>query len=336
MRICRNTSLKPYNTFGLHYIAGTLIHIRTEKEAKELFKGELPWKRPLLILGGGSNLLFTKDFKGTIVYPGFRRIKIEEQDGEHLTVSAGAGVKWDGFVEWCVEMGFSGVENLSGIPGNVGAVPVQNIGAYGVEAGDSITRVRTISISDGKIKVFSNDECHFGYRSSIFKTTEKGRYMVTRVYFRLSINHNPNLSYGSLKEEVGKMGRPTLKNTRRAVLGIRQSKLPDPEVTGNAGSFFKNPVVNITTAGKLSKAFPGIPVHDDPSGNKKLAAGWLIEQCGWKGIRIGDAGVHEKQALVLVNHGNASGKEIFDLSEEIRKSVLKKFGIELEREVEVI
>ncbi len=336
MRICRNTSLKPYNTFGLEYIAGTIIHIRAEKEAKALFRGELSYKKPLLILGGGSNLLFTKDFPGTIICPEFRRIKIEEPKDEHVMISAGAGVKWDKLVEWCVDMGFSGIENLSGIPGNVGAVPVQNIGAYGAEARDLITRVRTISVNDGKVRVFSSDECNFGYRSSIFKSSEKGHYMVTRVYFRLAINHNPNLSYGSLKEEVGKIGRPTLKNIRTAVLRIRQSKLPDPDVIGNAGSFFKNPVVSKTTAGKLLKAFPGIPVYEDPSGNKKLAAGWLAEQCGWKGKRSGDAGVHEKQALVLVNHGRATGKEIFELSEEIKKSVMKKFGIELEREVEVI
>ena len=336
MLICKNINLKLYNTFGLVYIARTMIHIMTEKEAKALFKGELSWKRPLLILGGGSNLLFTKNFRGTIVCPEFRRIKIEVQEGEYVAVSAGAGVKWDRFVEWCVGKGFSGLENLSGIPGNVGAVPVQNIGAYGMEAKDSILKVRTISTIDGRVRVFKNEECHFGYRNSVFKTSRKGQYLVTRVYFRLALNHNPNLGYGSLKEEVSKLGKPTLKNIRTAVLKIRQTKLPDPEVIGNAGSFFKNPVVNKSSADRLVKAFPSIPVYEDSSGNKKLAAGWLTEQCGWKGKRKGDAGVHEKQALVLVNHGYATGKEIFELSEEIRNSVRKKFGIELEREVEVI
>ncbi len=336
MLILRNSSLKSYNTFRLEYIAGTVIHVRTEKEAKALFRGELSWKKPLLVLGGGSNLLFIKDFPGTVISPEFGRIKIEEQQGEHVMISAGAGVKWDRLVDWAIDMGFSGIENLSGIPGNVGAVPVQNIGAFGAEAGDSITRVRTIRISDGKVKIFSNDECNFSYRSSIFKTSEKGNYLVTRVYFRLRINHKPNLSYGSLKEEVNKIGRPTLKNIRTAVLKIRESKLPDPDVIGNAGSFFKNPVVSKATARKLLKAFPGMPVYNDPSGNKKLAAGWLTEQCGWKGKRSGDAGVHQKQALVLVNHGLATGKELYELSEEIKKSVMKKFGIELEREVEVI
>lgn len=336
MLINKNTTLKPFNTFGLEYRADTIIHIRTEKEAKALFNGELSWKKPLLILGGGSNILFTGDFRGTILCPGFNRIKLEEQKDEHVIVSAGAGVVWDNFVEWTVRMGFNGLENLSGIPGNVGAVPVQNIGAYGSEVKDYITKVRTISTTDGKVRVFSNNECLFGYRTSIFKNSEKGKYLVTRVYFRLDLNFKPNLNYGSLNEEVGKLGQPTLRNVRIAVINIRKRKLPDPEVIGNAGSFFKNPAVIKVIAEKLLKDHPGIPVYDDLSGNKKLAAGALIEQCGWKGKRFGDAGVHGKQALVLVNHGNATGKEIYDLSEKIRKSVLNKFGINIEREVEVV
>ncbi|MCX6335514.1 MAG: UDP-N-acetylmuramate dehydrogenase [Bacteroidia bacterium] len=336
MRICRNTSLKPFNTFGLDYRAGTMIHLRTEKEVKAIFKEELSCKKPLLVLGGGSNILFTGDFKGTILLPEFGGMRIEEQKDEHVIVSAGAGIKWDRFAEWCVDMGFSGIENLSGIPGNVGAVPVQNIGAYGTEAKDSIIKIRTISTYNGRVRIFNNDECNFGYRTSIFKSTEKGKYLVTRVYFRLELNFNPNLNYGSLKEEAGKLGRSTLKNVRSAVLNIMHRKLPDPEVIGNGGSFFKNPVVSNTTAEKLIKAYPGIPVYDDLSVWKKLAAGWLVEQCGWKGKRAGDAGVHEKQALVLVNHGNASGKDILNLSEKIRKSVREKFGVNLENEVEIV
>jgi UDP-N-acetylmuramate dehydrogenase len=317
-------------------MANIMIHVRTEKEAKALFSGEIKWKRPLLILGGGSNLLFTGDFTGTILCPEFGRIRIEEQTKNDVIVSAGAGIKWDTLAEWCVARGFSGIENLSGIPGNTGAVPVQNIGAYGAEAGNSILKVRTISTPDGKVRVFDNEECKFGYRSSIFKTSEKGKYLVTRVYFRLKLKHDPELNYGSLKEEVKKLGNPTLRNVRSAVLNIRYSKLPDPGVIGNAGSFFKNPVVIKATAENLMKDYPGMPVYDDPSGNKKLAAGWLVEQCGWKGKRTGDAGVHEKQALVLVNHGTASGKDILKLSEKIRKSVMDKYGINLENEVEVI
>jgi UDP-N-acetylmuramate dehydrogenase len=313
-----------------------MIHVRTEKEARALFSGEIRWKKPLLILGGGSNLLFTGDFNGTLLCPEFGRIRIEERAGTQVIISAGAGIKWDRLVEWCVEMGFCGIENLSGIPGNTGAVPVQNIGAYGVEAKDVIEKVRTICTKTGKVRIFGNEECKFGYRSSIFKTSEKGNYLVTRVYFSLKLKNDPQLNYGSLKEEVRKFGKPTLRNVRNAVLDIRHCKLPDPLVIGNAGSFFKNPVVGKAFADKLLKTNPGMPVYDDPSGNKKLAAGWLVEKCGWKGKRTGDAGVHEKQALVLVNHGNASGKDILYLSEKIRKSVMDKFGINLENEVEVI
>jgi UDP-N-acetylmuramate dehydrogenase len=336
MRICRNTSLKPFNTFGLEYMADTIIHVRTEKEAKALFCGEIKLKKPLLILGGGSNLLFTGDYKGTVLCPEIGRIRIKEQTKKYVIVSSGAGIKWDRLVAWCADNGFSGIENLSGIPGNAGAAAVQNIGAYGTEARDFIVKVRTICTADGKVRVFSNDECKFGYRSSIFKTSEKGKYLVTRVYFRLKLNHDPELNYGSLKEEVKKLGRPTLKNIRSAVLNIRQIKLPDPEVIGNAGSFFKNPVVSKTFADKLLSANPGLPVYDDHSGKKKLAAGWLVEQCGWKGKRFGEAGIHEKQALVLVNHGTATGKDIQSLADKIRKSVKEKFGINLENEVEVV
>jgi UDP-N-acetylmuramate dehydrogenase len=336
MRICRNINLKSFNTFGLGYLAKTMIHMKTEKELRMLFKGEIHWKKPLLILGGGSNLLFTNDFKGTIICPEFGTIRIEQLLNDQIIVSAGAGIGWDKLVEWSVEMGFSGFENLSGIPGNVGAAPVQNIGAYGAEVQDTIVKVRTICTNDGSVKVFNNEDCKFGYRTSFFKNEGKGKFLVTRVYFRLSLKHKPDLDYGLLKDEVSKLGKATLKNIRKAVLSIRSSKLPDPEVIGNAGSFFKNPIIKKSAADKILKLYPKMPVYDDPSGGKKLAAGWMIEQCGWKGKRAGEAGVHEKQALVLVNCGKATGKEIVDLSEKIRLSVKKKFGIELEREVEVI
>jgi UDP-N-acetylmuramate dehydrogenase len=336
MRIYRNTSLKPYNTFGIDHRADTIIHIRTEKEARVLLKREISWKKPLIILGGGSNILFTGDFRGTILIPDLKRMTIEDIDGDHIVVSAGAGVEWDRFVQWTVMLGFCGLENLSGIPGRVGAVPVQNIGAYGAEAKDHILKVRTIDTDSGKVMVFKNDECDFGYRTSIFKSSEKGKYLTTRVWFRLALNFDPHIEYGSLKNEIEKTGRITLNSVRNAVLKIRESKLPDPKVTGNAGSFFKNPVADREIADGLLKVNPGMPVYDDSPGRKKLAAGWLIEQCGWKGKRIGDAGVHDKQALVLVNHGNATGREIFNLSEKIRKSVKAKFGINLEREVEIV
>jgi UDP-N-acetylmuramate dehydrogenase len=336
MIIRGNISLKKYNSFGFEYKARHMVHIRTEKEAVSLFNGNIHLKKPLLIMGSGSNILFTSDFEGTIVLTGLKGIKIEEESEESVIISAGAGVIWDTLVEWSVLKGFGGLENLSLIPGLVGAVPVQNIGAYGIEAKDTMVKVKTISTHDGSIRYFTNEECKFGYRSSIFKNSEKGNYLITRVYFKLKINPVADLSYGTLKDEVMKLGEPTLKNLREAVMNIRRSKLPDPAVIGNAGSFFKNPVVENHKAEELKKKYPGLPCYNDNHGSVKLTAGWLIDQCGWKGKRIGDAGVHEKQALVLVNHGKATGKEIFELSEKIRISVLQKFTVSLEREVEII
>jgi UDP-N-acetylmuramate dehydrogenase len=338
MMIYKNIPLKKYNTFGLDYKADCMIHISTEKEATALFKGTVSWKKPLLILGSGSNILFTGDYKGTILYPELGGIKIEEQiqNEETIIISAGAGIIWDDLVEWTVNKGFGGLENLSLIPGKVGATPVQNIGAYGVEVKDKIVKVKTINVDDGSIQVFSNGECEFSYRNSIFKNSKKSKYLVTRVYYRLTVSPLLNLNYGSLKEEVNKLGGETLKNVRQAVINIRRNKLPDPEITGNAGSFFKNPVMLSTDAAQIKKDYPLMPAYEDQSGYTKLAAGWLIDQCGWKGKRTGDAGVHDKQALVLINYGNATGKEIYNLSEEIKKSVHEKFNVLLEREVEVV
>lgn len=336
MKILKDISLKKFNTFGLDYRADCLISIITEEEAISLLSDHASLDNPLLILGGGSNLLFTGDFKGTILRPELDGIKVEEQNQENVIISAGAGVNWDKLVEWTVNKGFCGLENLSLIPGLTGAAPIQNIGAYGVEVKDTIEKVKTICISDGTERIFSNTDCEFGYRKSIFKNENKGKYLVTRVYYRLSTNQLLKLDYGSLNDEIKKLGEATLKNVRHAVINIRRSKLPDPGITGNAGSFFKNPVVNSSSAESLKKRYPLMPAYSDQSGGIKLAAGWLIDQCGWKGKRIGEAGVHDKQALVLVNYGKATGKEIFDLSEEIKISVSEKFGVELEREVEVV
>lgn len=336
MKICRNVPLKNFNTFGLEYMADYMIHVKTDKELKTILRGEIKIEKPLLILGGGSNILFTGDYRGTIIKPEYGGIRIEKTEGENVIISAGAGVKWDKLVEWTVNNNLGGLENLSLIPGNVGATPVQNIGAYGVEIKDSIEKVKTFCISDGSIRYFSNSECRFEYRNSIFKTDYNGKYLVTRVYFRLTTNYVLRSDYGSLNDELKKLGKLTLKNIRQAVINIRKDKLPDPELIGNAGSFFKNPVVSKKDTEKLIKEYPQMPVYKQLSGEIKLAAGWLIEQCGWKGKRIGNTGVHNKQALVLVNFGNATGREIFLLSEEIKESVRRKFGIELEREVEVI
>jgi UDP-N-acetylmuramate dehydrogenase len=332
--ILRNISLKKYNTFGLDYKADTLAIVRSENEIAELVS-TIDHSSPLMVMGGGSNLLFVSDFPGTIIHPEISGIDSLSTDIDHVIVSAGAGVIWDNLVSWCVENGFGGLENLSLIPGCVGASPVQNIGAYGVEVKDMITSVRAISLNDGRSREFTNDECRFGYRDSIFKGEIKRKYLVTRVNFRLSVKPSLCLSYGSLREEAEKLGDLSLKTVRNAVINIRSSKLPDPSVTGNAGSFFRNPVVTSDKANELKTIWPGIPLYNDISGGMKVAAGWMIEQCGWKGRRNGDAGVHEKQALVIVNHGNATGKEIYDLSESIRESVHKKFGIDLQREVEI-
>lgn len=336
MIIEKNASLQKYNTFGLNYLADCIIHLKSEKEIIAFLKNPEQFKKPHFILGGGSNILLTGDFKGTVIRPEVDRIRVVKEVRNEVIISAGAGVNWDRLVEWCVSRDLSGLENLSLIPGTVGASPVQNIGAYGVEVKELIVGVRTISAEYGSVKTFTNDECEFGYRSSVFKKSIKGKYLVTRVFFRLSKLPVLNLSYGSLKEEVEKLGGTSLRNVRKAVINIRNAKLPDPALIGNAGSFFKNPVVSSIVAESIVKEYPSAPKFNDSSGLTKLAAGWLVDQCGWKGIRNGDAGVHDKQALVLVNHGEASGKDIYELSESIRKSVLDKFGIHLEREVEVL
>jgi UDP-N-acetylmuramate dehydrogenase len=336
LMISKNISLKEYNTFGLDYNADMLITFNSEDELITTLKENEIFNTSYLIVGGGSNLLFTENFRGTILHSHIGGIKIEESHPEYIIVSAGAGVIWDRFIEWCVVNGYGGLENLSSIPGTVGATPVQNIGAYGIEVKDSILKVRTISLKDFSIREFSNNECKFSYRNSIFKNTHKGCYFVTRVYFQLKTNQIIKTDYGSLNEEIKKLGPVSLRNIRQAVINIRTNKLPDPEKLGNAGSFFKNPVVKKDIADSIIEKYPDIPFYSDQSGDIKFAAGWMIDKCGWKGKRIGNAGVHEKQALVIVNYGNAKGKEIFNLSEDIRKSVLDKFGIKLEREVEVI
>ncbi len=334
--IQKNVPLKPYNTFGLKYTAACIATISNEKEAVEFTENIHTFPAPLLVIGEGSNILFTRDFPGTIIRVNINDIEIKEETGDEVIVSAGAGLKWDTFVEWCVNHGLNGLENLSLIPGTVGAAPVQNIGAYGVEAAETVTRVRAFEIRTGQIREFTAEECCFGYRSSVFKTIYKGRFMVLKVYFRLSRSFNPRTAYGNLKEELKARGGDSPADIREAVLAIRRRKLPDPLVTGNAGSFFKNPLIDNVTAAEMLSKYPGMPSYADPSGKTKLAAGWLIEQCGWKGKRIGDAGVHDKQALVIVNYGKATGRELYDLSEKVRESVRAKFGISLEREVEVL
>jgi UDP-N-acetylmuramate dehydrogenase len=334
--IYEKISLKKFNTFGINVRADHLASFKLEDNAVHFFRQHRGTEQNYLVLGGGSNILFTDDFHGTIIHPEMEGIAMEGKKGSDIIISAGAGVLWDKLVESTVKNGLGGLENLSLIPGLVGAVAVQNIGAYGAEVKDVIEKVRAISLADGSIREFSGDECKFGYRDSVFKNELKGKYLITKILFRLSTRPKLCLEYGSLKDELSKLGSISLANIRKIVISTRQAKLPDPVQIGNAGSFFKNPVVSEEVLKNIQKNFPKIPVFRDRSDRVKLPAGWLIDQCGWKGKRIGDAGVHEKQALVIVNHGNATGRELFDLSEKVRKSVADNFGIDLEREVEVI
>lgn len=328
----KNVPLLKYNTFNLNYKANYFLRISTEGEIKKF----LPFDGRVLVLGGGSNFLFTSDYNGTIIYPMIGGIEIESDDAGCVVLSAGAGVNWDNLVDWSVSNGFYGLENLSWIPGNVGASPVQNIGAYGSEAKDFISKVRTVSLENGEIREFNNEECRFGYRDSIFKRELKGKYLVTRVFLKLAKVYTPNLNFGRISEEVAKYGEINPKNIRKTIIDIRRNKLPDPAIFGNAGSFFKNPVIDGHTAEKLSGLYPQMPCYPEINGKTKLSAAWLIDQCGWKGKRVGEVGVHDKQPLVIVNFGQATGLEILKLSEEIQASVLSKFGVDLEREVEVV
>ncbi|HNR43379.1 MAG TPA: UDP-N-acetylmuramate dehydrogenase [Bacteroidales bacterium] len=334
--IYENISLKKYNTFGLNVKADRLIPFKHEENVISFLRQQGGSEQSLFVIGQGSNLLFTGDFHGTLIHPEMEGITLEGRKDDVVIISSGAGVLWDKLVESTINNGFGGLENLSLIPGSVGAAPVQNIGAYGVEVRNTIERVRAVSLENGSVREFTNDECQFGYRSSIFKGELKGKYLITKVYFRLSTRPKLSLEYGSLREEVSKLGSVSLKNVREIVINTRKSKLPDPAILGNAGSFFKNPAVSESLAEELKKKDPQLPVFNNDSGEVKIPAGRLIELCGWKGRRIGDAGVHDRQALVLVNFGRATGKEIFDLSEKIKESVFEKFGIMLESEVEIL
>ncbi|GAB4293199.1 MAG: UDP-N-acetylmuramate dehydrogenase [Marinilabiliales bacterium] len=332
-----NINLKDYNTFGVDVTASVFVEFDNEKELIDNITNNNKDKCiPTLILGGGSNILFTKSFTGIVYHPLINKINIIKEDSESVLIKCGCGVVWDDYVKFCVENNFYGLENLSLIPGNVGAAPVQNIGAFGVEVKDFIVKVETINLQTGKTQEFSNKDCQFSYRNSIFKFPENSsKYLITYVTFNLSKKANFTTHYGNIENELQKFDTVNLNNIRQAIINIRQKKLPDPNEIGSAGSFFKNPVISKEKAEIIIKEHPSIPYYNE--GNKiKLAAGWMIEQCGWKGYRIGDAGVHKNQALVLVNYGNATGKEILDLSKKIQASVNDKFGILLEPEVRII
>lgn len=325
-----NASLKAYNTFGIDVRARYLSSFSSLEELTGL-----PLETdPLLILGGGSNVLLRGDIDGLVLLNRIKGIFLVREDDRHIYVRVGAGENWHGFVEHALERNWAGVENLSLIPGNVGSSPIQNIGAYGVEIKDVFHELSAYHIEEKKVYTFSLNDCEFGYRESVFKQRLKGQFVILEVIFRLNKVAHLHMEYGAIKEELGDI-EPTIRSISDAVIRIRRSKLPDPAVIGNAGSFFKNPTVTAAKFEELRNAFPDIVGYPSPRG-VRVPAGWLIEQCGWKGYRRGDAGVHARQALVLVNYGHASGKEIFDLCEEIQESVRAKFGVELEREVNII
>ena len=337
VQIRENYSLKRHNTFGIAAAARYFAAFHTVEELTALLRNPLLHQElPVLIVGGGSNLLLTKDFDGIVLKNEIEGIRVSGEDEHHIFITAGGGVNWHHLVQYCVAHNYGGLENLSLIPGSVGAAPMQNIGAYGVEIKDVFHSLKACRIADGSIEDFGLEDCHFGYRESIFKLRLKGKYIITEVTFRLSKNPVFNTSYGAIQNELLKMGVSNLSIAAisQAVINIRTSKLPDWKKLGNAGSFFKNPQVSKAFYQQLKQSFPEV-VGFEQEESVKLAAGWLIEQCGWKGARRGDAGCYDKQALVLVNYGNATGAEIFNLSEEILVSVYEKFGVRLEREVNI-
>lgn len=335
MNIETQKSLKPYNTFGIDVTAAQFVEITKLAELNKILEKYTDF----FILGGGSNLLLTKDIEKPVIHINTKGKDIVEENEEFIWVKVQAGENWHNFVLWCIDHNFGGLENLSLIPGNVGTAPIQNIGAYGVELKDVMAELEAIEICTGKHRHFSNTDCNFGYRNSVFKNELKGKFIIINVIFKLSKRHHTlNTSYGAIGSELEKKGiiKPTIKDISDAVIAIRQSKLPDPNDIGNSGSFFKNPVISKKQFLSLKSAYPEVPHYIISDSEIKVPAGWLVEQCGFKGKRFGDAGVHEKQALVLVNHGNATGQEILTLSKNIQEKVESTFGISLQAEVNII
>ena len=335
MNIKENISLKKYNTFGISVFAKRFISVDSVYELQQLLKVE----KDFFLISGGSNMLLTRDIEKLVIHINTKGISIDKEDDNFVYLTVNSGENWHDFVLWCVSQNYGGIENLSLIPGNVGTCPIQNIGAYGVEVKDTITVVEGLEVASGKILTFSNKDCKFGYRNSIFKNTHKGKIIITSVGFKLTKkNHQLNTSYGAIETHLisNKITNPTLKDISDAVISIRKSKLPDPKEIGNSGSFFKNPVIPMSQFLKLKKEHPTIPSYLVSDTEIKVPAGWLIEQSGFKGKRFGDAGVHHKQALVIVNYRNASGQDIYELAKKIKQTVQKKFKISLEIEVNII
>jgi len=335
LKIQHNISLKQYNTFGIDVNAERFVEINSVLALKSL----LAIEKDLFIISGGSNMLLLSDIKKLVVFLNIEGIIIQETQENDVFVTANAGENWHDFVLWCIDQNYGGLENLSLIPGNVGSCPIQNIGAYGVEVKDTIHQVTAVEIATGKTRIFSNKECDFGYRNSVFKNELKGKYIITTVAFKLTkTTHKIFDGYGAIQAALKNANiiSPTISDVSKAIIEIRSSKLPDPKEIGNSGSFFKNPVVNISIFNTLQLRYPTMPFYKISEEEVKIPAGWLIETCGFKGKKFGDAGVHKNQALVLVNYGNANGVEIYDLAQKIKATVLKTFGISLEIEVNII
>lgn len=336
-RILENISLKQYNSFNIDVKAKHFVSVKSVEELKAVLKLEnYPQK---IILGGGSNMLLTKNVEALVIYLNLKHIEIVSTTKNTVTINAAAGENWHDFVLWCLKHNFGGIENLSLIPGNVGAAPIQNIGAYGVELKDVFVSCEALHLETNKIKIFTAKECNFGYRNSIFKQDLKGKYIIISISLNLtSKNHTLKTTYGAIADELKKMNikNPCIKDVSNAVIAIRESKLPNPKIIGNSGSFFKNPIISKSHYDKLKINFPKIPSYPVPEHKIKIPAGWLIEHLGFKGKRFGNYGVHEKQALVLVNYDNAKGDDIFKLAQLIQSTVKRIFDINLELEVNII
>tara|TARA_B100000809_G_scaffold140211_1_gene137776 strand:- start:4486 stop:5499 length:1014 start_codon:yes stop_codon:yes gene_type:complete len=337
MHIEEHKSLKTYNTFSIDCSARYFVSIQSISDLKEVLQSSI--HPEIFILGGGSNMLLTQDIDALVIHINLKGIEIISEDKDSISLKVMAGENWHDFVEYCINHNYGGIENLSLIPGNVGTAPIQNIGAYGVELKDVFNSCSTISLNNLSEKEFNKEECKFGYRNSIFKNEEKGAFIITSVTFNLTkTNHNKSISYGAIKEYLNNLQieNPTLKEISDAVILIRKSKLPDPKELGNSGSFFKNPIINDIEFNQFHNNYPEAPYYKISNSEYKIPAGWLIEQSGFKGMRIGDAGVHKKQALVLVNYGNTTGKEIVSLSKKIQTKVKEDFGISILAEVNII
>ncbi|NBW27071.1 MAG: UDP-N-acetylmuramate dehydrogenase [Flavobacteriaceae bacterium] len=337
MEIKYHFSLKNYNTFGIEANAKEFVAVHSIEELETVLAENISKRK--FILGGGSNMLLTKDIDALVIHIDLKGKKIVEENDDFVWVESQAGENWHEFVMWTIDNDFGGLENMSLIPGNVGTTPVQNIGAYGTEIKDTFVSCSAMKIDTMEMRSFRNSECNFGYRESIFKNEIKDQYIITSVIFKLTKrNHKINISYGDITRELDKLNNktPTLKDVSNAVITIRQSKLPDPKVLGNSGSFFKNPILLKSEFNKIHKKFPEMKYYEISETEVKVPAGWLIEQAGFKGLRFGDAGIHKNQALVLVNYGNATGQEILNVSKDIQETIFKKFGIHIEAEVNII